>query len=106
MKINILGTEYDFIISTEKDDTRLENSDGYHDGYAKIIKIESDYNKNHSHSIQNYDEFHKTVKRHEIIHSFFFQSGLNDYCGNEQLVDWISAQFPKMLKVFEQIEAS
>lgn len=45
------------------------------------------------------------VLRHEIIHAYFFESGLLDYGTNEQLVDWIVLQFPKMLETFKRIEA-
>ncbi len=43
--------------------------------------------------------------RHEVIHAFFSESGLDDYSSNEELVNWIAIQFPKMLQVFKEIEA-
>ena len=44
------------------------------------------------------------VLRHEIIHAFFIESGLEDYNSNEQLVNWIAIQFPKMIKAFEEVD--
>ena len=105
MKINILGAEYDFAESSAKEDVRLQENDGYHDGYAKIIRVESDYNENNSQSIQNFDEFRKMIKRHELVHAFFFASGLREYSDNELLVDWIAMQFPQMFSVFKEVGA-
>lgn len=39
MKINILGTEYDFQIVNKEDDKRLGNKDGYCDMYEKTIRV-------------------------------------------------------------------
>lgn len=41
------------------------------------------------------------VLRHEVIHAFFNECGLAEYCNDEQLVQWIAVQFPKILKVFQ-----
>lgn len=58
------------------------------------------------------DDFMETKKkrfnevlRHEVIHAFFSESGLDDYSSNEELVNWIAIQFPKMLQVFKELEA-
>ena len=51
------------------------------------------------------------VIRHEIIHAFLFESGLaqntNDvesWAMNEEMVDWLAIQFPKLLKAFKEAE--
>lgn len=49
------------------------------------------------------------VIRHELIHAFIYESGLsneNKWAENEELVDWIAIQFPKLKKCFEKIWAS
>lgn len=104
-KISILGTKYDYEITTEKDDTALVGLGGYCDAYTKRIAIESDYNDKNQHSIKDMGAFKDKVKRHEVIHAYFHESGLADYSENEQLVDWIAWQFPKMLETFKQINA-
>lgn len=80
-------------------------SDGYCDAYEKRIAIESEHNENAPGSIKDFESLRRKVKRHEVIHAFFFESGLADYAKNEQLVDWIAWQFPKMLETFKQIDA-
>lgn len=57
------------------------------------------------------ETFRKKVLRHEITHAFLKESGLTDDtsvpdCGlarNEEMVDWIATQFPKMQKAFEEV---
>ncbi len=49
--------------------------------------------------------------RHEIIHAFLNESGLGwntllseqAWAKNEEMVDWIAIQFPKILKVFIEL---
>jgi len=102
--INILGTDYNFTESKEELDSRLENCDGYHDGYAKIICVNNDYNENHSSAIRNFPEFRNSVKRHEIIHAFLHESGLTKYKEDELIVEWLAIQFPKMLSAFQKVD--
>lgn len=44
------------------------------------------------------------VVRHEAIHAFFHESGLDGYSADEQLVDWLAMQFPKMYRLFKEHE--
>ena len=105
MKLNILGTEYDYRETTDKEDQGLVGSGGYCDGFAKIIAIETDNNPNDPCSVKDLDAVSRKVKRHEVVHAFLYESGLEDMSRNELLVDWIAAQFPKTLKTFEEIGA-
>lgn len=48
--------------------------------------------------------------RHEIIHAFLNESGLTSssngvdcWAKNEEMVDWIAIQYPKIKKVFQQL---
>lgn len=55
----------------------------------------------------------KQTLRHEIVHAFFSESGLSDsglsyegaWCKNEELVDWIAWQGPKIQKAWEMANA-
>lgn len=102
-KVNILGTEYSLI----EDSSSLKeiNADGIHKEYEKEIAIRSldDFlcpdDKAEAKELRM-----KEVLRHELIHAFFSESGLDDYCCNEQLVNWLAIQFPKMLKAFEEAD--
>jgi len=105
IKINILGVEYDYNVTTEKQDIKLCDKNGYCDSFAKIISIESDYNIDNPNAVGKHDDFEKYVKRHEIIHAFFHESGLIIYEENEMLTDWIAIQFENILKVFKEVGA-
>ena len=105
MIITILGQDYDYAEVAAKDDIRMADFDGYCDGYGKTIRINNDYNTNHPTNIADLENYKRHIRRHEIIHAFFEESGLEHYKNDEVLVDWIAKQFPKLLKVFHQIGA-
>ena len=48
--------------------------------------------------------------RHELIHAFLSESGLNNsnsydgsWVNNEEMVDWLAIQSPKIFKVYEEL---
>lgn len=101
MKVNVLGTEYNLIESNEANDERLNGRDGYCDTSTKECVVD-EMQGTEPGMKKNLPEYKNAVKRHELIHAFLFESGL-DICSwaeNEELVDWIAIQFPKMLKAF------
>ena len=104
MTVNILGTNYTIIKQKESENAKLLDANGLCEIYAKKIilrELEEDSN-----NFENLDAFKRRVLRHEIIHAFFAESGLrasSDYAQNEELVDWIAIQYPKIQKVFEKL---
>lgn len=104
--VNILGTEYEIVIDAP-DEMLPPNSDGAMDHSIKriaVAKFEAD-----ERSIKDLDAYRKKVMRHEIIHAFFYESGIWVNSGStecwgmdETITDWIAIQFPKMLKAFEE----
>ena len=106
MEVNILGAEYTITTGvTEEDDAHFasnEEIDGYIDYPAKeiIIKQMPEYNPGLSKDIKSYE---RLVIRHELAHAFLYESGLTDYAADEQLVEWLAVQFPKMAKLFEEL---
>jgi len=105
MQVNILGQEYSYEEIKASDDIKMGDGDGYCDGYGKIIRINNDYASNHPTCISDLEGYKRQVRRHEIIHAFFHESGLEKYCSDEIMVDWIARQFPKITKVFQQVGA-
>lgn len=112
MKINILGTDYEIVSGSRKEYPRLKVADGYTDTSIKRIII-LDFNtlEKDDANIKDFPYLAKKVTRHEIIHAFFYESGLwvnsNDIEGwamNEEMIDWFAIQFPKMLKVFKEAD--
>lgn len=112
MKVNILGTPYTIEMRTEKDDIHLATvSDGYTDVTTKTIVIEA---PDDTWTIGNPEAHIKAVKRHEILHAFLYESGLNensfwglkqDEQHPEQMVEWFAIQFPKILQAYMEADA-
>lgn len=107
-KINVLGTEYTVEIKSKSEDEFLQKCDGYCDKTSKRIVVTSADKDN---ELDNFDTYQKKNIRHEIIHAFLFESGLQENFKHEQwghdetTVDWIAVQFPKLLKAFEEADA-
>lgn len=108
MKVNILGTEYEILTKSDEEQPYLKTCDGFCDQSRKEIVI-AHMAPNPSKYEMDIDYYRKKVLRHEIIHAFFYESGLwentNDWdARNEELTDWIAIQFPKILKAFQEAE--
>ena len=99
--VNILGTEY----SIETDDNLIKSgADGMCEQYLKRIstrKVEDMLTEGDTEEVKKkrFDE----VMRHEVTHAFFVEAGLEDYCENEQLVNWFAIQSPKIFDVFQEL---
>lgn len=103
-KLNILGTKYSFYLETRQQNEKLESCDGYHEPYAKEIHVETGF-KHDEMNAKHLDIFQQKVIRHEIIHAFLHESGLaenSQFGRNEELVDWIALQLPKMIPVMTE----
>lgn len=108
MKIDILGTEYTLTVGAE--DKRLgEYCDGLCDDTTKELLVKSyKDDRDDPTSKKNLDIQVKKNMRHEIIHAFLFESGLAEnspWAQNEEMVDFFAIQFPKIMKVIQQVEA-
>lgn len=105
--VNILGTRYT-IRALEEDDYRYnDESDGWCDFSTKEIVV-----FNHTQKTTSVDDlvaYQKKVLRHEIVHAFLYESGLwynscksKCWAKNEEMVDWIAIQEPKLHKAFKE----
>lgn len=109
MKINVLGAEYSITKSHHPGDARLENIDGLCDETTKEIVVETYEGEDGKPNAKaQLDVQRKKVLRHEITHAFLFESGLAEnsfWAQNEELVDWIAIQGPKIYKAWEEAGA-
>ena len=108
MKVNILGTEYTIMLDVPEEDMP-KDSDGCMDHSTKIIKIMK--MEQQENSVGDLENYKRKVLRHEIIHAFFYESGLWNCSGcsdawgiDETITDWIAIQFPKILKAFQECD--
>lgn len=103
-KVKILGTEYTIKTASRDSDEKLENCDGYVDTTTKEIVVDTMVPKRMS--LSDLDGYKRKVVRHEVVHAFLFESGLahNSWARDEEIIDWMALQFPKMAEVFEKLE--
>ena len=102
MKVDILGTTY----KIKRKNLNDEEVDGWFDGTSKTVFIRKDNYNN----VGNFEYLMKKQLRHEIIHAFLYESGLDcnfehlqQFGHEETMVDWIAIQFPKIYKTYEEL---
>ena len=104
MIINVLGTEYTIHETDEHTENRLCDCDGFCDKTTKEICITTAPKEC---SLGDWTWYRNKILRHEIIHAFLFESGLSvnsDWADNEEMIDWIAYQLPKIQKALESIK--
>lgn len=115
-KVNILGTDYSIERKNYCDDEAFgeREIDGYCDGFLKRIVICNicTYPGYEKETPDKHIAIEKSTLRHELIHAFYNESGLMHSTGtpsvgwsqNEEMVDWIAIQSPKIFKVFQKLD--
>jgi hypothetical protein len=103
MKVNILGTDYTIIEQASSNNPKLEDANGICEIYSKKIVLDYDMLKPHKMLVEQPEQFKNKVLRHEIIHAFFAESGLMEFCNDELLVDYLAVQLPKMVKAMNEV---
>lgn len=117
MKVNILGTQYNIAVKRYDEDEVFEKDScsGYCNGWTKeIVLCDMTTLPCWKHEPPNVSAVaQKTSLRHEIVHAFLNESGLQDntacYDGGwaqfEEMVDWIAIQGPKIYKAWGEAGA-
>lgn len=102
---NILGEEYTFIAESKNEEEVFIKGEAiaFADFYKKRIAFDKEREEN------NFEDALKETIRHELLHCFFYESGLDANSGetdswarNEEMVDWFAIQSPKIFKLFEE----
>lgn len=105
--VNILGMEYRVLTQSENDNPKLKECDGLCEQYSKkIIVNDFEQTKDDVMVVENLEEYRKKVIRHEVFHAYFGEAGLrsnSDYAENEELIDWLAIQSPKIFKTFQEL---
>lgn len=109
MKINVLGADYNVTVSNDAKEPRLVGCDGFCDETTREIFAEDyKFKMDDPGSKRNLKIQTKKVLRHELTHAFLFESGLAEnspFAQNEELVDWIAIQGPKLYKAWQEAGA-
>lgn len=115
MKIDILGTEYRIETHKVSEDSYMEEKGlaGYCEEENKLIVVadmsEEKYFAGMDEKAQ--ETYRKKTLRHEIMHAFLNESGLSDssnrfdgaWAKNEEMVDWLAIQAPKIFSTFKKM---
>lgn len=115
-RVTILGTEYSIRVAPDAEvcDTMgcpLGECGGYCDAYThEIVIAELDEFKDDD---ACRCELKRTNLRHEVVHAYLNESGLGPnasrtecWAKNEEMVDWIAIQAPKMFRTFAELGIS
>lgn len=111
-KINILGSEWSVKFGNEETYPNLTNVDGYTDlSIREIVVDDMKASQGQIEAKADLKSYQKQVVRHEIIHAFLLESGLDSnsnsagsWAVNEEMVDWFAIQSPKIFKVFNEYD--
>lgn len=114
--VSILGTEYKIIRKDYLDEPEFERKSlcgycSYCDKTICVCNFSTMPGWQHE-TEENCKSAENETLRHEVIHAFLNESGLQDStnivdCGwskNEEMIDWLAIQFPKIAKVFEELK--
>lgn len=117
MTLNILGTEYEIRKLKYKDEPYFEKQsvDGYCDGVLHQI-VYCDMTTFPGCADESADRCamcERETLRHEIVHAFMNESGLKDssftvdcpWAKNEEMIDWMAIQGPKIYKAWADVGA-
>ena len=103
--VNILGAEYKIIKSDMVQHPKLERASGYCDFNVHTIVVDTFPNPDQD-ATEDMEAYKNKVLRHELTHAFLCESGLstNSWADNEEIVDWIAIQAPKIFQVFKDLD--
>lgn len=101
-KINVLGTEYKYFYKCVNQDEKLRECDGCCDSSVKHIVV-CDLAVDNM-TVGDVMAHENKVFLHEVVHAFLFESGLsgNSWAANEEIVDWMAHQIPKIVQSLEE----
>lgn len=105
MKVNVLSTVYRI-----KYVPSLDGRGGETDFYTKEIRISEQEDITAEYKTDNLKEMQRHVLRHELIHAFLFESGMDQssaaheaWAVNEEMIDWMAIQMPKIMAAYESV---
>lgn len=116
-KVSVLGTEYAIAVKKYDEDEIFARRgiDGYCDGLSKKIIVcdMSTFNGWEHEEADTVGAAEKQILRHEIVHAFFYESGLAEstfsvdapWATNEEMVDWFATQGAKIYRAWQEVGA-
>lgn len=105
-EIIILGKTYQIYYLPEEVDKELEDKYGYADQVeSKVVIDTSIINDCKNDKRRALELLKRTLRRHEIVHCYFFECGLDDqtpFARDETLIDWLALKLPDIFLNMKQ----
>lgn len=110
MRVSVLGVPYAIQYRLKSSDIILEQCDGYCDTSVKriVVREYTEDEREEPGTLHDLDIYKRKCLRHEIVHAFLYESGLSvngaEECWptNEEMVDWMAIQGPKLYAAWKQ----
>lgn len=100
--INILGTNYRLVVDSKSLEPDTDGLCGYYNKQITMRGVNDIFDKDTT--VEEKKLRFKEIMRHELVHAFLSESGLDNYSSDEVLVQWMAAQLPKMFEVMKECE--
>ncbi len=111
-RVSILGTTWKIEVKKAKECAGLKGIGGFCDHTIKTIFIHKQHKHSQVDEVYDLRETERRNLRHEIVHAFFFESGLaynssdmRKWAMNEEMIDWIAQQHEKLHRAFVEAGA-
>lgn len=117
MRVNILGQDYTVEVKKYNEDEAFKDRsiDGYCDWLTKEIVLcdMTTWPGWGKEPVRTVNLAHAQTLRHEIVHAFLYESGLGNsarqtngpWAKNEEMVDWVASQGPKIYAAWREAGA-
>lgn len=102
MTINVLGVDYEII--KQNDNPKLKDADGLCEWISKKIYYTDGYIEEDD-ALENIEWYIHKVIRHEALHALFAEMGVKKWMLDEELVDMLAMQYPKIRKILDECDA-
>ena len=104
MKVNILGTDYEIVSGSREEYPRLKVADGYTDTSIKrIVILDCNTLENDDANIKDLASYEQKVTRYESG-LWVNSNDIEQWAMNEEMIDWLAIQFPKIYKAFKDAD--
>lgn len=112
--VDVLGTRYKIEVRKVSEDKYMQDNhlDGYCNSCLHRIVISDLKDLYTEWTDEERSLYLKQLLRHEVLHAFFNESGLQDsanqspnsWSTNEEMVDWFAIQFSKIMQAYQWLE--
>ena len=101
--VNVLGTKYQILVQTEEENPKLKDSNGLCEWISKKIIIDTSY-QNEPNALEDIEGYIHKVLRHEAFHAFFAEMGIRSWMEDEDLIDALAMQYPKISGIMDYLD--